>query len=477
MLNPWVPWIALALAVFAVVAGRNRATQEPESKKLGMAAHMAGGLCLALGIALAIAGFSQQNIQPSAWHAGLGALMGLAFAALLGFVGSRFDSVHQNRLGPAALGLAAMGLTLLFPPEFRPALPLGAVLGMGAGAWILAFTPTHWPSVATLSASAALAVNALGQYSGGDTLSGAGVLLGAGVVLAMLVAHFVFPPKDGHGPQPLSLLVGGVAAAAAVWLLASNAMGQPTLAQAAVAGVAVGLVSVWLVPKESNDDHLGLAITFVTGLGLATFAFGVGKGFGMAGALLGAWLVTLIAGNGRAAAGLAPLAGLVVYRLMREMHPDASKALDIGQHYGLVGLMVGLSIPLLAMAWFKRQGESEPRKTAMGALLWAIVLLVIPVAGAIVLGAKGYVGLMAGVGIGGAVAALAGYASEKSLALAMSLSAGLAVQYAWLQTRLDLTRDEKVQALGLSAAILVILGLAIAALSRRGSVNVSETKG
>jgi hypothetical protein len=185
----------------------------------------------------------------------------------------------------------------------------------------------------------------------------------------------------------------------------------------------------------------------------------------MALAASGAVLTLLLLGNPRALLCAGPLVGLTFYRVLRESHPDAVRALDIGQHYAVVGVGFGIVAGLLPAEWIAKR-SAETMSSNFGRLLWAIVLSLLPVAMAIVLGAKGMVGFVAGLGFAALVETLRNQSSLIPLLFTGGLAAIVAVSYDWLTKLLDLTREGKQVAFFWIAGVAIVLGVLIALVSK-----------
>ena len=105
----------------------------------------------------------------------------------------------------------------------------------------------------------------------------------------------------------------------------------------------------------------------------------------------------MVLGEKRGLITCGPLFGLVLYRLFREAHVDASRALDLGQHYALMGFAIGAVLPALPERWWATK-PSNAILQGVGGLLWTAVWAGAPFLAALLLGPKGVVGFVAGVG-------------------------------------------------------------------------------
>ena len=183
-------------------------------------------------------------------------------------------------------------------------------------------------------------------------------------------------------------------------------MGDEATTLCAGLGALTGVVLFFLMPEEEGESsRVGLAA--VVGIGLATVAYGLGRGAGMGLAALGAVGLLLALDNRRAALALGPLVGLTLYRILRDAGTGATRALDIAQHYTLLALVLGLVLPLLPTDWLRN------RTSALGIALWSVVALAAAPLVVVALGMRGGIGLVVGLGTSGLVAALRPFGSRR----------------------------------------------------------------
>jgi hypothetical protein len=228
-------------------------------------------------------------------------------------------------------------------------------------------------------------------------------------------------------------------------------------------GMAIGVAVNWLM-DDNETDALRPLISAILWIGLATLGFGMRKGYGMSLGLLGGASTLLLLGNVRALLTMGPLAGLVMYRVFREVHVEATRALDIGQHYALIGLALGALMPLMPVEWLRtRMALTGPRVPSAG-VLWMVLLAATPIAAALVLGPKGVVGFVAGLGFASLLEAIRSGPSLQSLSLGLGLASATTFIFQFLGENTTLTRDEKMSmlmplAIGIGVAVLVLLAI------------------
>jgi hypothetical protein len=234
-----------------------------------------------------------------------------------------------------------------------------------------------------------------------------------------------------------------------------------------------GLVALVLHPvlteREANHAPLLVGLAAVTGVALATVGFALAKGTGMALALLAAVAVLAILGNSRALVAMGPLLGVVLFRVFRSTFPETSRAFDIGQHYAIIGLLVGAIVPLVVADWMRTSGRDSSRvgwQPAVAALLVAVMLIALPPFGVAFFAAFGTVGLIIGFGLAGLLESVRQGSSPVVLAVGAGLSGLLLLGYRWMGAFLDFTREDKVALLGWFSVGVLILGALVAWLSR-----------
>ena len=89
-----------------------------------------------------------------------------------------------------------------------------------------------------------------------------------------------------------------------------------------------------------------------------------------------------------------------------------------------------------------------------------LLFLSAPLVSAILLGPKGVIGYLVGLGLASLVDSLKGERSVHGLTLGLGLAALSALSYTWLEPYLDLTRQEKVTTLAyVGGGIAVLAGL------------------
>lgn len=439
----FVPLLAAALAAFLPDA-------DSPGRKPWREVAFAWVAVLALSL-VAFAGYQAMHWDPKSLTWGIGATLLLVPVAALD---------RPALVWPVALALTAWINQTPTMEVVESQLVVASFLGLGA--------------IAFRSYSAALLAVVSGGLLAATYLGGAHLEQTNAVGIAATIA--LFPAvvgatlgKLGNRRELKSLAMGLTVAGGAFFVTRWMSV-DGTIATSVLLGALGGGVVGWLLPDGEDETSVGLRISLsaLIWLGIGSITFGNLRGFGMSLALLGALATLTPFRNPRALLTLGPLAGLVLYRLLRDSHPEASRALDIGQHYALVGLAIGALIPTLPADAIRRQ------KGAVGAFLWMVVLLGVPILVHLLFGSIGAVGFIAGVGFAGMIYA---YRNGKEL-LALAVGLGMAAETVLLSGRIGdfygLTRDEKVRVIVMAAVGLVVLGSGLFVLGRRTTAEAQS---
>jgi len=131
----------------------------------------------------------------------------------------------------------------------------------------------------------------------------------------------------------------------------------------------------------------------------------------------------------------------------------------------MIVLVVGALLPVMAQEWLRTVSRSGGFLTLIAGALWIVVLLIAPIATAVVLGAKGVIGYLFGLGLGGVIEAVRGERSAHSMSLGIAMAGVMSLIYDALLPHLDLDRDEKLVKMAYLGGGVLVLGLVIAVLS------------
>ncbi|MHB8635691.1 MAG: hypothetical protein ACYC96_04375 [Fimbriimonadaceae bacterium] len=433
-MNIALPIIGLVLAVAAYVLGAKDAA--------GARPGLLGLLGLALFVALG-AKFGAPNssdVWPLAGGLAVGAVVGVA-AEWLG-------------VGAASLGLGVAGAALM-PMFGKGTLTAELALAAGAMAATLFAAGGKFAALTAVAAAAVATIDALGGFNPdhpaaahyGSILGTIATGIGVGVV-ALKFRSWVWPVGA-------ALISGGA-------YFAEKRLGLVGVGLPAALGALTGLVALYLLPDDETDAFK-MAVATVLWLGLATLAYGPARGFGMDIALFTGIAMPILLGRSRAVISSGPLAALVFVRLFNQIHGRESAALDISQHYVLIGLTVGAILPAAYDEWKAR----TPRMPALAGLLWSVLLVGIPVALSLLVEAKGLVGFIVGLGFGGLLLARRAAHTAQPLALTMGIAAACILIYGRMIDVETISRAQKMHFVGYAALAIAILAIPLGLLIRQ----------
>ncbi len=393
-------------------------------------------------------------------------------------VGSLLSIRAGSKLGSCvcalACGVMAGGAVHLLHSGKPMIVQLSLLAGCGVTALIVDLAEDSMASLVALAAAAVVCGDLLGLLSlNGNSPGYAGTMLalaGSGVGLVAVATN-----RYSGGWIKQAIPVGLVAILSCAGFLISKRW--PDLHEAAVifpVACAAGLAVHWMMPPDEDSNTLRLGIATIIWCSLATFGFGYLKSFGTALCLAGATCTLLILGNPRALSSLIPLAMLTLYRVFRTTYADNYQAVDIGQNYALIGFAVGAIAALLPVEWLRGHSDPAGRPALGGMVIWALYSMAIPALVLLLLGERGIIGFLLGLGLSPLVARWHGRASLGVISLSVGLGGVTILSYGWLSDFLDLGRDDKMRDFGYMAAALVVGGIALSLLSRNRAQGVAS---
>ncbi|HVL38471.1 MAG TPA: hypothetical protein VM328_03675, partial [Fimbriimonadaceae bacterium] len=293
-------------------------------------------------------------------------------AVVVGFAVALMAGLRPGWTFPFILACAAFGLTTYVPEAQRPDVQLALAVGAGLGAFAAG---AGAGSVAAVAMAGLVAAGRLGSMAGGVNGPHAalafGLLVGAGLLLRSYGSR-----RTGEGApwqrESIAWLAGSVVLLGfGAWFLANRFIFIGDVFTLFFGGALIALVIGWMSP-DAEDSLFRFLLAALVWIGVATVAFALRRGFGVSMCLLGALSGCLLMSNRRALLSLGPLVALAIYRLFREAYPDARQAFDIGQHYAMIGLLVGVLLPLLPLEW--ERAYPMARSWIAGAGAWLLLL-------------------------------------------------------------------------------------------------------
>lgn len=371
-----------------------------------------------------------------------GSLVGLGLAAFV----AGFDSLdNATKLGGLVAGLAVGTLPSVGAGMFRGG-PLAVVLAFSAGVTYM-----------------------IARVGYGQKVQGVGVLL-IGASLVAIAALWATDRATKGKPEWLSRAIGLVVLAGLAWLVAAQYLAQPDIAIVAVVSVAAcALCAVTISPEGKSIPAWG--IVAVVWLGVATFAFSNAFGLGMAVAGLCGLLATALLARHDLMPAIGVVVGLSFYRLFRENNPEVVQAFDIGQHYALIGFLLGVfAVVGLADALMRRK-SAWLQKGHVSATVCGLIAGVIVVGASAFFGTKGAIGICVGLAVAPLVSRITAAHSAWTVAASAGLQAAVIVAYRPAAWDTELDRDAKLRLLWILGAIVVVLAAALLVLERNKKVK------
>lgn len=471
----WLPWAVIAIGVASLFV-RSRTVSEDETR--ANPAHLS---IVSFALLAAVFGLTRLNtdIMPALYGTAVGCGFALLFATVLDRIAVRAVSSVGFALGALLVAGVSFAAKDAMIPHHMPILLFAMTLGLGAVAWASAGTSSsHALGTATLACAVVSAADQLGRIGPGNFAKYSGQAFGLVAAVSAVLVLGVLEGSEKRrrfAPVVIAALMTG-----AGWLVTQRVLELQSIWNVLAGGAVAACVVHYLLP-EDDKSSFGFLLASLIWLGVATLAFGIAKGYGMAVAALGGVAICASMRNSRALLSMGPLLALVLYRMFREMFSDTGRALDIGQHYGLVGLLIGASVPVLAWEWWQESKDRNGAKRAIAAGLWCVIVVGLPLLVTMLLSSKGYVGWLAGLGVSAMILGLRGERSLAPLAMAVGFASLSSICYAAFKDYIHLVRETKVIALGWAFGIFIIAAILIwflsvrseGALAKEGKQDVS----
>lgn len=444
----------LVLAILGCLLSFTTKEERATPSKFGMALV---GLITLMAVGLA---FSPIAISPGFdpgrfLGLGLGMLLGLAMLLL----GSKNGAVF-------VLGIS--GLVSAIPSiQGIPADPISlfASLAGGIGLSLLILRSNVSPEVPILVLiSGMINVLATSQLGTDHTQAGNWFLAVGGAVLLLRSVGSKFlveKPALASGAIAVTTL-------ALLFLVCDRMLMLQFSGILVVISVLAMVAVTWALPEDGELSLFPALLCGILWIAVGTTAFAEARGLGMGICAFAAIATATALGHSRATLTASPLAFLAIYRAFGVVHPDASKALDIGQHYGLIGLMLGLLVTLV----LSQSTEAKDEKVT-----WLTGAATIVGCGfaPLLLGAKGSIGILAGLGMAPVIGLLRPKVSEAMSWPAMvTLTGAMIFAFSSLKDKLDIEREAKLGTLLFVAAFVLIAGVAAALLNRPKNAETSS---
>lgn len=374
---------------------------------------------------------------PAVKSAGFDAATPLALAVgLIISIATQIFSPRLRAFGAASLGTGSL---LLITQAQVPATPFAVWMAMAAG---LAFGEILCNSETSLSALLVIAAGccqaaSVTQLGGIHPAPGALLVLCAGIPLLLTA-------ESGKAKPVLQLVAAGLVAAL-LYVGSNQILKFPAIGIAGAIGVIAMLATIWATPVlPSKAWSFGSALLWLTA---GVIAMSDGKSIGLGAVIVAGLAVASIFGKTKSAIAILPVTAMLILRGVANSFPEVTRALDLSQHYAVVGLLLGV-LAVVAASQLKQIRAEAGIVATLGA---SVATAMSP----ILLGAKGIPGLLLGL----CIAPLFVEMDEHS-SVNVSLTIGSAILFtvSVLSDKLDITRAEK---LGMLTGSLIFLAIMV----------------
>jgi hypothetical protein len=362
-----------------------------------------------------------------------------------------------GRSGLAVLGVATLvgGIVIVLPEDIRRSVWLGVAAGgaLAAACTSMASSTQGADRLTAFVLAAVAAACVLGTFREGvDRAATVPVLIAVIGVIALMAVQFGKLSMWIKALIVAAILVGGAKLLAIKFLFLGASF------NVALGAVACAAVVTWILENEDSRSHGPFAISALIWLAWSTVAFGLLQGLGIAISAVFAAAFLLGVGSNRGLLSMCILVPLLFYRVFLEMYPTETRQFDVGQQYAVMGIAAGIFIPIAAAAWLSRastrfSGFARPTVAVIAAAIGVAVL----VAADFVLGSHGTVGMLVGLAMAPFVAGISGGEKTGVLAAVGGLAAAVVIIFKFAAPHLLLERAEKIQVLGWSIGIAVVL--------------------
>lgn len=295
-----------------------------------------------------------------------------------------------------------------------------------------------------------------------DAVSTPLALVLAGVVAAVVAGGICLARKTKE--DPIGVVGGLVVLLIGVVLVAKMVAANDKLIFAAGAAILAAAAGIWAISKSENQGSRKAAMSILW-LGIATVAFSQVQGIGLAGASICGILALSLAGRTDLVPTMSPILMLAGYRLFRENYADLNQAFDIGQHYGLMGVIGAVLIGMYFVNWMRGR-KAETALQTVGFVLSGLLICLVIIAGGLYLGSKGATGLMAGLALLAPISFYLANCGTGALNLSLAGTTVLSLTYKGLTQYFDLERGSKQIVLIVCAVIGLVMFGVIWALER-----------
>jgi hypothetical protein len=429
-MTPYLIAIAFVLLLLAEWPLSSFGFENPKKRRPLLVAGLAAGL----GIVLAF-----QKLSPSSeyWAWAIGAFLG-ALTAL-------FGSFTKKSLAGYGFGLLVAAGTGLAPHALLSPTIFAGLVSAGVISWCLDSDSATASLVGLFVASMPNLIATKHGDAAAQTQIGTIIaLIGyAGAVLANRI------PRKLSWLRPLLIEMAVLGGAE----ILQGSLGQPNLISLAGIGLSVGIV-VWFLPREGEDSRFSLALSSVLGLAMITVAHGLDRNAGIAISLVG--LVAILALDQRLNpfSIVGPLAALLLIYFVKGGLLESAKELEVGSLYSLIGLVVGIALPMLV----RGHSERVSWKDGVYGFSWSAILFASVPLALLVFSVNGAVGMVLGLGVSAWIQGFTVGPRRQSLSLVFGLGALFVLMVGLKPGLTGFGRNERIRILSFAGGGLVVLG-------------------
>ena len=200
------------------------------------------------------------------------------------------------------------------------------------------------------------------------------------------------------------------------------------------------------------------------------------QGFGIGLAALAAASFLFLLGSQKGLVSLGIVVAIAFYRVFLEQYPTEARAIDIGQHYSVIGLVVGAALPIAVGSWGSRiRQKYAGTQSFLFSLLAGIIALSIVLGLNFVIGSRGAVGFLLGLGFASFALGLGGVYRMSITGLSSAFAAAMIAGFGYIAPHIGIERETKIRVIGWALAIPnIVLILAEILFRKPKGVTTSE---
>lgn len=485
-MDTFLPWASIAIAAAVLIlSARPRpggattpgSAGGPTQFWLDMAAAKTPLLgTLAIGALALAAGYIWESQLPGLSSVGTGIAIGALMAACAHVLELALSSSSSTLLPTLAIAAGFVGAALLGKGSVQ--VLLGLVFGAASGAGVLSLSGGRgtWARNTTFLAGILAGATALGLLRGDEArYMQTPIVFACAALFAALLTHaaveFIRKQSGDRGVSPL--LGAGIAVIlliAAAKVIAARYLFLNAAFICMAGAILSAALAAWIISDDREDDPGSFAIASIIWVSWVIVAFGLLQGFGVAISAAAAATLLVAIDSRRALTSLGIVLAIVFYRIFLELYPAESRAIDIGQQYAVIGLLIGAALPLATAGWAAKVRANYSGLGAVSLSFIAGVVLLLAVCGlSFVIGSRGAVGFVVGLGVAIFAQGIAGKFRLAVPAIVCGLGSAMLLSFNYISPHIGLERETKIRVLAWALGALVVVLILAEMLSRRPS--------